>query len=126
MKLLSRTLIILLAALLVAGALLVFGQSSLATQLRAADPRAADHGEGFVGRPGHGERGAGFAAGERPEGAADGAGFVARPEGHGGDHGPSLLGLADLGRNLLKIAVIVTIFAAGAFLLGRRHPRAAT
>jgi hypothetical protein len=121
MKLISRTLIILAAALLVAGALFAFGQSSLAAQLRAADHAA---GEGFAGRPGRGERGAGFADDEHPEGAA---GLVGRPEGRGGDHdhGPSLLGLADLGRSLLKIAVIVALFAVAGLLLGRRRPRSA-
>lgn len=131
MKLLARTLLILVAALLIAGALLAFGQSAFADQLRANAPRGSEHSEGFaghdesegfVGRPGRGERGE---RGQLPADAASAEGFTERTTGHGEHYEPSLLGLAKLGGSLLKIAVIVALFAVGTALLGRR-PRATT
>lgn len=105
MKLIVRTLIILAAGAAVAGALLAFGSSSFATQMRAAGPGA-----------GHFERGAvppGDSAG-RPEGD-----FAGR----GGDdhHDPSLAGLVTVVETLAKIGALVALVALGARLLGRRR-----
>jgi hypothetical protein len=134
MKLLTRTLLILVAALLIAGVLIAFGQSAFADQLRANAPRAHEQterfmgqgeSEGFVGRPGRGERDTGFAGGQRPEGASGAAGAGGRPEGHSEAYVANWRGLAKLGGSLLKIAVIVALFAFGATLWHRR-PRAAT
>lgn len=109
-----RTLIILAAALAVAGGLYAFARSPLAQPLLGAGrggPAAGFEGarEGFPGR-------------ERPAGHEG-------HEGHGGHggHGPSLLGLVEVGKNLAIVAVSVALVALGARLLqlGRRdRPRA--
>lgn len=125
MKILTRTLIILAAGALVTGALLAFGQSSLATQMRAAGPG----GGHFAGR----ERPPfGFEGQAPPQGSFEGrpeGHFEGRPEGHfegrGGHNTPSLFGLTEVVKNLVKIGIIVTVFAIGARLLNLGRKRRA-
>lgn len=105
MKIAARTLIILAAGLLVAGALLAFGRSSLGSQLREAGP-GAGHIEGERMPP------AGFEG--RPDGALEGGG-------RGDHHGPSLLGLVAMVETLAKIGALVALVAIGARLLGSRR-----
>jgi hypothetical protein len=120
MKILLRTLIILAAALVVVGGLYAFAQSPAGQAMRAAGPGGHEGGPpaGFESRRFEGAPGAGFPGGERP-GGFDGH------EGRGG-HGPSLLGLVEVGKNLAIVAVSVILVALGARLLqlGRRdRPR---
>jgi hypothetical protein len=115
MKLLLRTLIILAAGVLVTGALLAFGRSGMATQMREAGPRGGRF-EGRGGPPPGFEGQGGFAG--QPEG-----GFEGR-EGHGGRGGPSLRGLPEAIGNLVKIGIVVTLVVLATRLLraGRKDP----
>lgn len=115
MKLLTRALIILAAGALVAGALLAFARTGLATQLREEGSRGG-HLEGRGGPPPAFDQ-----SGESQQGALDGDG-AGRLEGRGSDHhGPSLAGLAEVLKNLVKIGVVVALVALGARLLGQRR-----
>ncbi|RRR70659.1 MAG: hypothetical protein EI684_12950 [Candidatus Viridilinea halotolerans] len=131
MKVFTRTLIILGVALLIVGGMLAFGQSEKAAELRANAPRGLDRPEGFVPGPQALTEAGEGAAEEHPEGARPGRGAGAAatgerpPDGFGRNAGtsdhytPSLAGLVPLGNNLLKIAVIASIFALGALLFQR-------
>jgi hypothetical protein len=123
MKIITRTLIIIAAGLLVTGGLLAFGQSSLGTQMREAGPRGG-HFEGRERPPfGFGGQAEGqpqgtFQGEGRPEGSFGGRGeghFEGRGEGR---NTPSLGGLPEIIKNLVKIGLIVTLFVLGARLLG--------
>jgi hypothetical protein len=99
MKRFFRTLVILAAALVVVGGLYAFRQSSLGQSLVSAGS------------------GAGVERGGPPSGFSEGA--PAGLEGGGGHegHGPSLMGLVTVGKNLAIIAVSVTLIALGARML---------
>lgn len=131
MKLVLRITMILLAALLVVGGLLALRQSSVGQMLldRAAF-RQGGPAAGFEGRGSGRGRPEGFPAlppagfeAQRPEGFLDlrAAGF----EGRDGQHnqGPSLLGLAEVGKNLGLMAIAGSLIATGVWLVqrGRRE-----
>jgi hypothetical protein len=121
MKLLARIAVLLAAALVVVGAMLAFGRSGFAEPLRSQ---------------GHGQERAGFERRDMPEGGFAGrpeggfagrpeGGFAGRPEGGRGDrHGPSLFGLAEVAKQLVKIAIIIALVVLGARLLAMVRDRA--
>ncbi len=113
MKLFTRIAVLLAAALVVVGAMLAFGRSGFADTMRSQG-----HGEarGSFERGGVSEGG----LAERPEG-----GFAGRPEGGRGDrHGPSLFGLAEVAKQLVKIGIIIALVVLGARLLATVRGRA--
>jgi hypothetical protein len=118
MKIVIRTLVILAAGLLVAGALFAFGQSSFASRMREAGPRTG--------------RFEGGAPPQRDAAALPEGGFAGRHGGehggeHGGGHGPSLSGLVQVVESLAKIGALVALVAIVTRLFqGRKRPAPAT
>ena len=120
MKIMGRTLIILLAALVVTAGLLAFSSSSMAAGLRGDLP----------GRDGF-ERGAGlgmpFPDAQRFPGGDAGlrAGRDGFREGRGehGSQAGSLFGLTEVAKNFVLMALVVLIVVPGAYLLRRLRRR---
>lgn len=110
MKLVLRTAVLLAAALVVTGALLAFGRTTMAERLLANRPGHA-HVE-RDGPPG------GFEG--RPEGRPEGFGG----QGRGDRHGASLFGLGELFKNLVLIGIVVAVVTLGARLIGLARTRA--
>jgi hypothetical protein len=113
MRLIVRTLIILIAALLVCGATYALAGSSY---VQTAFPARAGHGENAEGRP------PAFTPG-----AADGAGeSVGRPSGPGGERGRAGgFGAIEVLKNLAIVSVIVVLVAPILHLIRRRARSAA-
>jgi len=112
MKIVFRTLAILVAALVVVAGVYAFSASGLAQGLRAGGP-----GRGDVAR--EGGRPPAFAAPEQPDGPPAGhrehGGFAGHGEHEG--HSPGLSGLIEVGKNLAIVTGIITLIALGARLL---------
>ena len=112
MKLLGKIVVILLAALMVAGATLALDNSGALSSLTGGG--AGERGERPAGAPTDAD--SAFAAGERPERGQGGGG-------RGGEGGGNWLSsLGGLARNLGLIAAVV----AGVWLLGRLGRQATT
>lgn len=112
MKTIFRTMAILAAALVVVGGIYLFakssyGQSFLSSRSEHHGPRGAGGmPPGFSERPDGAMFGEGFPDGERFEGR----------RGHG-DRGPSIFGIGEAIKNLVIIAICVTLFVLGGRLL---------
>lgn len=105
MKIILRTTLLLLAALLVVGGLLALRQTALGSTILGGEVSRveglpdgfAEHEEGSF-RPGHGGRG---------------------EHGDHADQGPSWVGFAEVGKNLGIIAASIALVSAGTWLVQR-------